>query len=166
MKRITSFAAAAASVVAAIAAAVWLAVPAGASPASPAVSGTEKFQIMTTSATSSTSSVIARGVVTAGGVDHSGSKVDTLVFPKGSFKVAHTGPATQTLNPKTCLLTVTGHGTYKISGGTGAYASITGSGTYTLSILAIVPKSGGKCSTTMPPTTFQQIIKASGPVSL
>ena len=106
------------------------------------------------------------GVVTAGGVDHSGSKVDTLVFPKGSFKVAHTGPATQTLNPKTCLLTVTGHGTYKISGGTGAYANITGSGTYTLSILAIVPKSGGKCSTTMPPATFQQIIKASGPVSL
>src|SRR5436309_1142404 len=41
VKRITSFAAAAASVVAAIAAAVWLAVPAGASPASPAVSGTE-----------------------------------------------------------------------------------------------------------------------------
>jgi hypothetical protein len=104
--------------------------------------------------------------LTAGGVDHSGSKVDTLVFPKGSFKVAHTGPAKQTFNPKTCLLTVTGSGTYKISGGTGAYATITGSGTYTLSILAIFPKSGGKCSTTMPPTTFQQIIKASGPVSL
>src|SRR5260370_21188095 len=87
VKRITSFAAAAAAVVAAIAAAVWLAVPAGASPASPAVSGTEKVQIMTTSATSSTSSVIARGVVTPGGVDHSASKVETLAFPKRSFKV-------------------------------------------------------------------------------
>ena len=74
-------------------------------------------------------------------------------FSNGSFKVAHTGPTTQSLNPKTCLLTVTGHGIYKISGGTGAYAGISGSGKYTLSILAIVPKSGGKCSTTMPPTT-------------
>lgn len=121
---------------------------------------------MTTSATSSTSSVIARGVFTAGGVDHTGNKVDRLVFPKGSFKVRHTGPAKQTLNRKTCLLTVTGHGTYKISGGTGAYAGIRGHGTYTLSVLAIFPKSGGKCSTTKAPTTFQQIIKASGPVSL
>jgi hypothetical protein len=94
-----------------------------------------------------------------------GSKVDRLVSATGSFKVAHTGPARQTLNPKTCLLIVTGHGTGKISGGTGAYANITGSGACTLSILAIVPKPGGQCSTAMPPATFQQIIKASGPVS-
>ena len=72
-------------------AALWLAVPAGAS--STAVTGTEKFQIMTTSATSSTASVIAAGVFTAGGVDHQGNKVDTFVFSNGSFKVAHKGPS-------------------------------------------------------------------------
>jgi hypothetical protein len=39
---------------------------------------------MTTSATAKTISVIATGVFTAGGVDHMGSKVDTLVFPAGT----------------------------------------------------------------------------------
>src|SRR5215831_7102025 len=132
---------------AAAAVALWLAVPAGASSA--AVTGTEKFQIMSTSATSSTASVIAAGVFTAGGVDHTGNKVDTFVFSNGSFKVAHKGPSTAHINPKTCLLTITGHGTYK------------------LNILAVAAKTAtGKCSQTKPPTAFQQIVKASGTVSL
>ena len=150
---------------AAAATALWLAVPAGASSA--AVTGTENFQLMSTSATSSTSSVIATGVFTAGGVDHTGNKVDTFVFSNGSFKVAHSGPATQHFNPKTCLLTVVGHGTFKLSGGTGAYAKIKGAGTYKLNILAVGAKTAtGKCTQKKPPTTFQQIIKATGKVSL
>jgi hypothetical protein len=147
------------------AAALLLAVPAGASPAS--VTGTENFQIVSTSATSSTSSVIATGVFTDGGVDHGGNKVDTFVLAKGSIKVAHQGPSTAHLNPKTCLLTIVGHGTFKITGGTGRYSKLTGAGTYKLSILAIAAKTAtGKCTQKKPPTTFQQIIKASGPVSL
>jgi hypothetical protein len=55
---------------------------------------------MTTSATSSTLSVIAHGVFTAAGVDHSGSKVDTLVFANGSFKMTHTGKARQNVQPE------------------------------------------------------------------
>jgi len=150
---------------AAAATALWLAVPAGASSA--AVTGTENFQLMSTSATSSTSSVIATGVFTAGGVDHTGNKVDTFVFSNGSFKVAHSGPATQHFNPKTCLLTVVGHGTFKLSGGTGAYAKIKGAGTYKLNILAVGAKTAtGKCTQKKPPTAFQQIIKATGKVSL
>jgi hypothetical protein len=47
---------------------------------SPAVSGTEHFQLMTTSATATTVPVIAYGVFTAAGVDHVGNNVDTLVF--------------------------------------------------------------------------------------
>src|SRR5215469_5724375 len=109
---------------AAAAVALWLAVPAGASPAH--ATGTEKFQIMTTSATSSTASVIAAGVFTAGGVDHQGNKVDTFVFSNGSVKVSHKGPSTTHINPRTCLLTVVGHGTFKVTGGTGAYANISG----------------------------------------
>ena len=131
-------------------------------------SGTEQFQLMSTSGTSSTASIIARGVFTAGGVDHQGSKnVDTFVFPGGSFKVTHSnGTGPQTFNPKTCLLTVNQHGTYTLSGGTGAYAGISGSGKYQLSILGIGARSGGKCSKTKPPVAFQQIIKASGSVKL
>jgi hypothetical protein len=142
VKRIVSWGAGAAAVTAAAAMALWLAVPAGAT----ATSGTENFQIVSTSATSSTSSVIATGVFTVGGVDHSGNKVDRLVFPTGSFKVAHKGPEKQNLNKKTCLFTITGTGTFKISGGTGAYKTLSGSGTYKLSILAILARAGGKCS--------------------
>jgi hypothetical protein len=149
---------------AAAATALWLAVPAGATSAG--VTGTENIQIVNTSATSSTSSVIATGVFTDGGVDHSGNKVDTIVLSKGSFKVAHKGPSTQHFNPKTCLLTVVGHGTFKISGGTGAYSKLSGSGVYKLNIIAVTAKTAGKCSMKKPPLAFQQIIKATGKVSL
>ncbi len=53
-----------------------------------------------------------------------------------------------------------------LAGGTGTYARIRGHGTYRLSILAIGQKSGGACSKTLPPGSFQQIIKASGPTTL
>jgi hypothetical protein len=56
---------------------------------------TEHFQLMITSATSSTFSVIATGVFTAGGAGHSGNKVDTLVFPTSSFKITHQGTRKQ-----------------------------------------------------------------------
>jgi len=150
---------------AAAAAALWLAMPAGASSAH--VTGTENFQIVSTSATSSNASVIATGVFTAGGVDHTGNKVDTFVFSNGTVKVAHKGPSTAHINPRTCLLTIAGHGTFKITGGTGAYAKLSGAGTYKLNILAVAAKNAaGKCSQKMPPTAFQQIVKATGKVSL
>lgn len=134
--------------------------------ARPAASGIEQFQLMNASPTSSTSSFIGHGVFTAGGVDHQG-KLDRVVFSNGSFKITHKkGSGTQHFNPKTCLLTVTQTGTYKLSGGTGAYAGISGHGTYRLSVLAIGARSGGTCSKTAPPTAFQQLIRASGPVRL
>ena len=164
MKRRLSLATAAA---AAAAAALWVAVPAGAATGHQAVSGPEKFQLMTTSATSNTASVIASGVFTAGGVDHMGSKVDTLVFSNGSFKVAHSpGRGKPTLNPKTCLLTATIRGTIALSGGTGAYKGISGKGTYQFNQLAILAKVGGKCSMAKPPVAFQGLIKAAAMVTL
>ena len=163
MKRISLAAAATAAATGAV---LWLAVPAGAA-ARPAVSGTENFQAMTTSATSSTQGVIASGVFTAAGVAHEGSKVSTFVFPAGSFKVAHSkGIGPQKFNPKTCLFTVSQHGTLALSGGTGAYKGISGKGTYKLSILAIAARSGGKCSMKKPPVAYQQLIKATAAVKL
>lgn len=134
-----------------------------------AVTGTEHFQLMTTSATSSTSSVIAYGVFTAPGADHAGSKVDTVDFPGGTVQIAHSqGTGTQHFNPKTCLFQLNLKGTYTLKNGTGKYAGISGSGTYQLSILSIGAKSGGKCASpqTTPPVAFHQVINASGPVSL
>src|SRR5437879_1335760 len=83
-----------------------------------AVSGTENFQMMTTSATSSTASVIASGVFTAPAVDHENHSNNTakFVFSNGTVSVKHSpGTGKQSFNPKTCLLTVNLHGTYKIT---------------------------------------------------
>jgi hypothetical protein len=132
-------------------------------------SGFEYFQLVNaTVANNAPSSIIARGVFTAGGVDHPGNKVDTAVFPDGTFKIAHSnGTGTPRFNAKTCLGTITLNGTYRLSGGTGAYAGITGHGIYRLNILIVSARnSAGKCSNKLPPVAFQQIIKAQGPVSL
>jgi len=133
------------------------------------VSGTEHLQLMTTSATASRVSIIATGVFTAGGVDREGSKVDTITFPGGTFKINHSGvtPGKQNFNPKTCLLTVKETGPYTIGHGTGSYAGIRGHGKATVTILAIAARnSNGKCSMSRPPTAFHQVINASGPIHL
>src|SRR5215472_9284478 len=128
------------------------------------VSGTEHFQLMTTSATSPTSSLIASGVFTAPGVDHQGNKVDTVDFPGGSVQIAHSnGTGTQHFDPKTCLMTITRHGTYKLQNGTGKYAGISGSGNYQFSALGIGASSGGTCVQNKPPVAWHQVINASGP---
>ena len=46
----------------------------------------------------------------------------------------------------------------KLSGGTGAYAGISGSGKYQYSALGIGAKSGGKCSQSKPPVAWHQVI--------
>jgi hypothetical protein len=132
-------------------------------------SGFGYFQIVTTNpANNAPSSIIARGVFTAGGVDHPGNKVDTAVFPNGTFKIAHSnGTGTPRLNPKTCLFVLALNGTYRLSGGTGAYAGISGHGIYRANITFVGARnSAGKCSNKLPPLAFQQIIRAHGPVNL
>ena len=133
-----------------------------------AASGTQNFQMMTTSATSPTGSIIASGVFTAPGVDHEGKhNTATFTFPNGTVSLKHSnGTGKQSFNPKTCLLTINEHGTYTLTGGTGSYSGITGNGKYQLSILAIAARSGGKCSQSKPPVAWHQAINASGPVTL
>jgi hypothetical protein len=133
------------------------------------LSGTENFQMMSTSATATTDSLIAHGVFTGPAVDHESQSGNTakFVFANGTVSVRHSpGKGTQNFDPKTCLLTIDFHGTYNITGGTGAYAGITGNGKYQLGILAIGARSGGKCTKSKPPVAFHQVINASGPVSL
>jgi hypothetical protein len=134
-----------------------------------AATGTESFQMMTTSATSPTASVIASGVFTAPGTINTNTKGNkgTFVFPSGTVSLKHSaGTGKQSFNPKTCLLTVNEHGTFKLTGGTGAYAGITGHGDYQLSILAIAARSGSKCSESKAPLAYHQVIEATGPVTL
>jgi hypothetical protein len=132
-------------------------------------SGFEHFQLVTTSAANNApESIIASGAFTAGGVNHPGNTVDTAVFPNGTFKIAHSsGTGTPRFNPRTCLGVIVLNGTYRLSGGTGAYAGISGHGIYRLNILIVSARNAaGKCSNKLPPTAYQQIIRAQGPVSL
>ena len=131
---------------------------------------TEHFQLMSTSPTSSNVPVVAYGsAFTASGTDHEGkSNTDTLQFANGTFKLTHkmTG-GTQHINPATCLFTFTGTATYKLSGGTGAYQGISGSGSAKLSLLGITARnSKGKCSPSLAPVAQQELIQASGPATL
>jgi hypothetical protein len=149
------------------AAAAIASAPIAAASAAPAVSGTEHFQIMTTSGTANKVPVITYGLFTAAGVDIQGQKADTFRLPGGSFKVVHSnGTGSQKFNPVTCLLQLNLHGTYTIGHGTGRYARISGHGTYRLSIIGLAARVHGKCSQSAPPVAFQQVIDASGPVRL
>jgi hypothetical protein len=142
--------------------------PAAKPAASLSASGTEHFQIMTTSETARTTHVIADGVFTAGGADVSGNKTDTIMFSGGTFKIRHfAGHGKQSFDPATCLLTIKRHGTYKLKDGTGTYAGISGHGRYHLRILSVAARnSKGKCSQREQPAAFEQIIRAHGPVHL
>ena len=156
------------SAAAAATAALCLALPAGASAHSPAVSGTEHFQFMSTSVTADTGSVIAYGPVTAAATAPIGSqRVGTVVFPQGTITISHQqGKSSVHVNPETCLVTLAGTGTYKILRGSGAYAGITGHGTYRLSIVQIAARVSGTCSQTAPPVASQELLQLSGPVHL
>ncbi len=133
-----------------------------------ATSGTEHFQLVTTSATAKRGRVIAYGVFTGAAVDTFGNRTDTFTFRNGSFKVRHfQGHGPQSFDPRTCLLTIRQHGKYKLGHGTGKYAGISGHGRYRFSILALGARNAnGKCSRRKPPVAFEEIIKGRGPVRL
>jgi hypothetical protein len=135
--------------------------------AAPAASGTEHFQAVSTAPASNKSGIIFTGAFTAGGVANVGKTTGTFKLPGGTFKISHHQTSGKSsFNPKTCLLTVSQHGTYTLGHGTDKYTGISGSGKYKLSILAVAQKVHGTCSQSLPPTVFQKIIGASGPVSL
>ena len=131
-------------------------------------SGIERFQAMSTDPTGAKTTVIARGVFTAGGVDiETSNTTDTFKFPNGTIRVRHSpGTGPQSFNPRTCLLTVHQHGTYTLLGGTGKYAGISGHGRFHLDILAVAARSHGQCNQNKPPVAFELLIRASGPVHL
>ena len=161
---------------AATAAVTALALPAGASPVTArpaAITGTQHFQAMVTSATATKAPLIGYGVITAPGTDRINvNGTDTFVFPGGSFLVKHApskGATKQSFNAKTCLMQISQKGTFKISGGTGKYKGASGSGTYALSIIAIGPKlKSGACNPSQEavPVAWQQEIQAVGQIKL
>jgi hypothetical protein len=136
--------------------------------------GGMNFQMITTSGTTKTIPVIAWGLFTAAGTDHEnqggiGSPIHTFAFPGGTFQLRYRFPwaiAEATPDPRTCLVIGTGSGPYTLSGGTGKYRRVSGSGHFTLNFVEIQAKVNGACSDSRPPVAFQEVITASGPASL
>jgi hypothetical protein len=127
-------------------------------------STTEHFQFVTTSASSPRASAISWGVFTAGGTININSGL--IRFPRGTFRAIHhqTSGVSQ-LNRKTCLLIAVEHGTYKLADGTGKYRHISGRGTYTSRVRAVLRRNAkGRCAQSKLPRAFQQMINARGPV--
>ena len=131
-----------------------------------AVTGTEHFQAVSTSLTSSRSKVAAYGVFNASGVDISISNTrDTFKFPGGKFRVTHHATRSrQHFSTRTCAGTFRERGTYKLSHGTGKYAGISGHGRYRLRGLIVARHTARGCSRR--PIAIQVIIRAHGPVTL
>ncbi|MGP8001026.1 MAG: hypothetical protein ACLPKI_27445 [Streptosporangiaceae bacterium] len=111
-------------------------------------------------------SAVATGAFTAGGSINLNTPVGMLRFPGGTFR-AYPRP-TQTVsqvNRHTCLLTVLQRGSYRIGNGTGRFRHIKGHGTFTAHILGVLGRNKkGKCSQSVRPHAFQQVITAHGPV--
>ncbi len=130
-------------------------------------SGIEHFRIV--SANNQPGSIIAKGVFNAGGTDYPGNSTDLASFPGGAFAIHHPGGTfTFSVNPKTCLARESGSGDFSLNRGYGVYAGIKGSGTYVFKGQATFPRlPNGTCnlSRSAQPTSQQQVITASGPVS-
>jgi hypothetical protein len=156
------------------AAALAVAVIAGSAAAGAATSqaartrhGTEHIVIMGVSTTSSVDSVIATGAFTAGGSINLASAAGKVTLDGGALVLVPTfGPSRNRLNPDTCLMTITGRGTYTMGHGTGRYRGMSGSGRFTTSFRQVDARmANGKCSATRA-VAFQGVITASGPVTL
>jgi|SRR5580692_10619337 hypothetical protein len=131
-----------------------------------AVTGTEHFQDVSASLTSNKSPVAAYGAFNAGGVDTQlGHRTDLFKFPGGSFLIKHKATrSSQHFSKTACAGVQRQRGTYKISGGTGKYAGITGSGHFRLRVLIVARHTAHGCS--QRPVAVQVIIRAHGPVTL
>jgi hypothetical protein len=133
-------------------------------------SGTEHFRLVNTSF-AGPGSILARGVFNAGGTDYPGGhNTDLASFSNGAFMIHHPGSTSKgQVNPKTCVLRLTGAGSYTINHGYGAFTGLIGSGSYTFRAIGTFPRNpNGTCDTSgsVQPTSLQEIILAKGPVTL
>ena len=123
--------------------------------------GLQRFLALSTDASSNAAQVvIANGPIHARGTDTViDDNNDVFSFPAGSIDVHHAAKHQHdSFDPVTCLGRHTESGTYRITGGTGAYAAASGRGHYTVNVYFV------GCSQTAPPDVFQLVIKAAGPI--
>jgi hypothetical protein len=167
--RISKIAAAGLAAAAILSSGVGLAAANASTTAAPAKSGTEHLSLMSTERSGARLVVIASGLFTAGGVDVSGNTTDKVVLPGGTFKVVHKGQAhviTQKFSPATCLGSFVARAPLTISGGTGKYKGISGSGHALLHFYFLAKRTRGHCSPNGNPVVQEATITATANVKL
>ena len=114
--------------------------------------------------------LVAFGPVSGTGTDFESevSEESVFVFPNGSFHVDHPSDSDVFhFNPVTCVGTDRFTGTYTLSGGTGAYAGISGSGTYRGHAIVVGKRlANGTCSEEDPAVFSSFFVRATGTTTL
>jgi len=86
---------------------------------------------------------------------------DDFVFPDGTLHIRHQEISQhQKFDADTCVGRFWEKGTYAVTGGTGAYENVSGSGRYT--VTGVIQG----CDRHQPPTSFSVVIQAQGPLTL
>jgi hypothetical protein len=144
--------------------------------ASPAhAAGTETFTATTAdmsviAAPNNSLPVKASGAFTdTGSISLAGDgKSATLHLRSGTIAMSHgRGTSRQSLDRANCRATLIESGLkYRITGGTGKYAGMTGNGSAELTLVASLPKQHGTCNASQSavPTSARETFTATGPV--
>jgi hypothetical protein len=124
----------------------------------------EHFSLITTStsATNHDFSAIATGAFADGGTALVNNGTVTMRLSAGTLTLALTANHQSTTGAD-CAHTKTIRGTYQITGGTGAYAAMQGSGNVVFTVTVVEANTNGTCSTA--PIAAQGIVTAEGAVS-
>jgi hypothetical protein len=154
-----------------------------AAPAAAAASGSETFKgTIVTSGVSGTRTVITSVVIAKGAFSGVGRIVevdnlptdpdnvsrDDLVFASGSMHLVSTtlGFPQPSVNPRSCVATITVHQTGEIVGGTGQFANATGSGTGTVTgRLVLARNPDGSCNFEHVPLHEVDMLQSTGTLS-
>ena len=124
--------------------------------------GIQRFTFLTTDPADldTPDTVIAKGPIHAKGTVTTLSPTeDVLTFPDGTLTITHEPKTSnESFDPVTCLFRFSERGTYRITGGTGAYEDAEGHGKYRVKVLGV------SCDESAPPELVMVRIFAKGPI--
>jgi hypothetical protein len=136
-------------------------------PAAQTSASLERWVVISNSITNTQAPIIFQGVFTAGGTGINGQYTNKIVLPGGTFILDHRHvPATNHLDPRSCLDSLTGSGPYTLGDGTGRYKGIKGHGNLRLDVRYVLSRTNQGCDQHAKPLAYIEIDSGSGPVSL